>query len=191
MKAFTKYSGTIIPIMHNNIDTDQLIPKQYLKSTEKTGFGDYVFDEWRYNQDRSENENFNLNKPQYKTGTILITGENFGCGSSREHAAWALQDYGIHVIIAGSYSGIFYMNWLNNGHLPIILPRDQREKLALIPGDEKITIDLENNKVITNEFNFSFQLEESWKTKLLKGLDAIDVTLESINLIKEYENKNY
>lgn len=191
MEAFTKYTGTIIPIMHNNIDTDQLIPKQYLKSTEKTGFGDYVFDEWRYNQDRSENTNFNLNKPQYKTGTILITGENFGCGSSREHAAWALQDYGIHVIIAGGYSGIFYMNWLNNGHLPIILPREQREKLAILPGDEKITIDLENNKVITNDFEFNFQLEESWKTKLLKGLDAIDVTLESINLIEEYENKNY
>lgn len=190
MKPFTKYKGTIIPIMHNNIDTDQLIPKQYLKSTEKTGFGDYVFDEWRYNKDRSENKNFNLNKPQYKNGSILITGENFGCGSSREHAAWALQDYGIHVIIAGSYSGIFYMNWLNNGHLPIILSKDQRETLSSLPGDEEITIDLENNSIITKNFKYSFKLEESWKERLIKGLDTIDATLESIDLIEKYENGN-
>ena len=129
MKPFNKYEGRIVPIMYDNIDTDQLIPKQFLKSIKRTGFGDFVFDEWRYNEDRSNNVEFNLNKPEYKAGTILITGENFGCGSSREHAAWALQDYGFEVIIAGSYSDILSMNWLNNGHLPIKSTQSEREEL--------------------------------------------------------------
>lgn len=189
MKPFKKYEGTIVPIMHNNIDTDQLIPKQYLKSIEKTGFGNYVFDEWRYNEDGSENMDFNLNKAEYKKGTILITGENFGCGSSREHAAWALQDYGFHVIIAGGYSGIFYMNWLNNGHLPIILPTEARTELANLSGDTKVIIDLENNKVIAGDKEYIFELEETWKERLLKGLDSIDLTLQYEDKIKDYEKK--
>ena len=160
MKPFTKYEGTIVPIMNNNIDTDQLIPKQYLKSVEKTGFGKHVFDEWRYNEDGSDNMDFNLNKPEYKNGTILITGENFGCGSSREHAAWALQDYGIHVIVAGGYSGIFYMNWLNNGQL------------------------------IANGKEYVFELEESWKQRLLKGLDSIGLTLQHEDEIRKYEESH-
>ena len=155
MKAFTKFQGTIVPIMNDNIDTDQLIPKQYLKSTEKTGFGKYLFDEWRYNEDGSDNLNFNLNKAEYKKGTILITGENFGCGSSREHAAWALQDYGFHVIVAGGYSGIFY------------------------------------NKLSANGKDYFFNLEETWKERLLKGLDSIGLTLQYEDKIKEFENKNY
>ncbi len=121
---------------------------------------------------------FNLNKPEYKNGTILITGENFGCGSSREHAAWALQDYGIHVIVAGGYSGIFYMNWLNNGHLPITLPEADRIELSKLPGDAKVTVDLENNKLIANGKEYVFELEESWKQRLLKGLDSIGLTLQ-------------
>ncbi len=189
MKPFKKYEGTIVPIMNNNIDTDQLIPKQYLKSIEKTGFGDYVFDEWRYNEDGSENMNFNLNKPEYKKGTILITGENFGCGSSREHAAWALQDYGFHVIVAGGYSGIFYMNWLNNGHLPIVLSSEEREELSKLSGDTKVIVDLENNKLTANGKDYLFELEESWKQRLLKGLDSIGLTLEYEDKIKEYEMK--
>ena len=154
MKPFTKYEGTIVPIMNDNIDTDQLIPKQYLKSIEKTGFGDYVFDEWRYNEDGTDNMNFNLNKPEYKKGTILITGDNFGCGSSREHAAWALQDYGFHVIVAGGYSGIFYMN-----------------------------------KLSANGKEYTFELEETWKQRLLKGLDSIGLTLEYENEIRAFEEK--
>lgn len=189
MKPFKKYTGTIVPIMNDNIDTDQLIPKQYLKSIEKTGFGDYVFDEWRYNEDRTDNMDFNLNKPEYKNGTILITGDNFGCGSSREHAAWALQDYGFHVIIAGGYSGIFYMNWLNNGHLPIILPQDQRNELANLSGDTIVTVDLENNYVEANGKKYYFELEESWKNRLIKGLDSIGLTLEHEEKIKKYENE--
>ena len=190
MKPFTKYTGTIVPIMNDNIDTDQLIPKQYLKSIEKTGFGQYVFDEWRYNEDRTDNMDFNLNKPEYKNGTILITGENFGCGSSREHAAWALQDYGFHVIVAGGYSGIFYMNWLNNGHLPITLPLADRLELAALSGDTKITVDLENNKFTANGKDYFFELEESWKQRLLKGLDSIGLTLEHEDEIRKYEESH-
>ena len=189
MKPFTKYEGTIVPIMNNSIDTDQLIPKQYLKSIEKTGFGDHVFDEWRYNEDGTDNMEFNLNKPEYKNGTILITGDNFGCGSSREHAAWALQDYGFHVIVAGGYSGIFYMNWLNNGHLPITLPLEQRLELAELPGDEKVVVDLENSKLIANGKEYAFELEEAWRQRLLKGLDTIGLTLQHEDKIKEYEEK--
>lgn len=189
MKPFTKYEGTIVPIMNDSIDTDQLIPKQYLKSIEKTGFGDYVFDEWRYNEDGTDNMEFNLNKPEYKNGTILITGDNFGCGSSREHAAWALQDYGFHVIVAGGYSGIFYMNWLNNGHLPITLPLGQRLELAALPGDEKVVVDLENSKLIANGKEYAFELEEAWRQRLLKGLDTIGLTLQHEDKIKEYEEK--
>lgn len=189
MKPFTKYEGTIVPIMNNSIDTDQLIPKQYLKSIEKTGFGDHVFDEWRYNADGTDNMEFNLNKPEYKNGTILITGDNFGCGSSREHAAWALQDYGFHVIVAGGYSGIFYMNWLNNGHLPITLPLEQRLELATLPGDEKVVVDLENSKLIANGKEYPFELEEAWRQRLLKGLDTIGLTLQHEDKIKEYELK--
>ena len=190
MKPFTKYTGTIVPIMNDNIDTDQLIPKQYLKSIEKTGFGQYVFDEWRYNEDRTDNMDFNLNKPEYKNGTILITGENFGCGSSREHAAWALQDYGFHVIVAGGYSGIFYMNWLNNGHLPITLPLADRLELAALSGDTEITVDLENNKLTANGHDYFFELEESWKQRLLKGLDSIGLTLEHEDEIRKYEESH-
>jgi len=190
MKPFTKYTGTIVPIMNDNIDTDQLIPKQYLKSIEKTGFGQYVFDEWRYNEDRTDNMDFNLNKPEYKNGTILITGENFGCGSSREHAAWALQDYGFHVIVAGGYSGIFYMNWLNNGHLPITLPLADRLELAALSGDTEITVDLENNKLTANGKDYFFELEESWKQRLLKGLDSIGLTLEHEGEIRKYEESH-
>ena len=190
MKPFTKYGGTIVPIMNNNIDTDQLIPKQYLKSIEKTGFGDYVFDEWRYNEDGTDNMDFNLNKPEYKNGTILITGENFGCGSSREHAAWALQDYGFHVIVAGGYSGIFYMNWLNNGHLPITLPESDRLELAALPGDAKVVVDLENNKLTAGGKDYHFELEEAWKQRLLKGLDSIGLTLQNEDKIREYEENH-
>ena len=190
MKPFNKYEGTIVPIMYDNIDTDQLIPKQFLKSIKRTGFGDFVFDEWRYNEDRSNNVEFNLNKPEYKAGTILITGENFGCGSSREHAAWALQDYGFEVIIAGSYSDIFYMNWLNNGHLPIKLSQSEREELAALSGDSKVTVDLENNKVVANSKEYTFTLEDAWKNRLLKGLDSIGITLEYADKITAYEQKN-
>ena len=119
MKPFTKYEGTIVPIMNNNIDTDQLIPKQYLKSIEKTGFGDYVFDEWRYNEDGTDNMEFNLNKSEYKNGTILITGENFGCGSSREHAAMEPRHLGVKAVLVKSFARIHETNLKKQGMLAL------------------------------------------------------------------------
>ncbi len=189
MKPFTVYTGTTVPLMRDNIDTDQLIPKQYLKSTEKNGFEDYLFDSWRYNDDRSLNMEFVLNKPEYKKATILIAGDNFGCGSSREHAAWALENYGFRVVVAGSYSGIFYMNWLSNGCLPITLAQQDREELASLLPDEEIEVNLYEQVIKTAKKNYPFTLEESWRQRLLAGKDAIDITLDYEQLIAAYEEK--
>ena len=193
MKPFNKYEGRIVPIMYDNIDTDQLIPKQFLKSIKRTGFGDFVFDEWRYNEDRSNNVEFNLNKPEYKAGTILITGENFGCGSSREHAPWALADYGFKVIIAPSYADIFFNNCFNNAILPIKLDNSLMD--VLFDNTEKIlgyslSIDLENQLISDNQgFRVTFDISEFNKHKLLNGLDDIGVTLLKAEKIDDYERK--
>lgn len=175
--------------MRDNIDTDQIIPKQYLKRIERTGFGEFLFDEWRYLDKRQENLAFPLNAPERKGATILITGENFGCGSSREHAPWALADYGFRVIIAGSFADIFYMNCTKNGILPIVMEKDIRKQLASITPQTMIEIDLENEVIITPENRFSFSIERMWKEKLLSGLDDIGVTLQYENVITEYEMK--
>lgn len=175
--------------MHDNIDTDQIIPKQYLKRIERTGFGEFLFDEWRYLDNCQENLAFPLNAPERKGATILITGENFGCGSSREHAPWALADYGFRVIIAGSFADIFYMNCTKNGILPIVMEKDIRKQLASIAPQTMIEIDLENEVIITPENRFSFSIERMWKEKLLSGLDDIGVTLQYENAITEYEMK--
>lgn len=124
IKPITTYKGKIVPLFNDNIDTDQIIPKVHLKRISKSGFGPFAFDEWRYLPDGSDNPDFNPNKPKYKGASILITGDNFGCGSSREHAAWALKDYGFHIIIAGSFSDIFYMNCTKNAMLPIVLEKN-------------------------------------------------------------------
>ncbi|MCC9274120.1 MAG: 3-isopropylmalate dehydratase small subunit, partial [Enterococcus aquimarinus] len=130
MEAFTQYQGKTVPFMNDNLDTDQIIPKTYLKRIEKTGFGEFLFDDWRYLRDRRLNPEFVLNFPEYQEATILISGENFGSGSSREHAAWALMDYGFKAVIAESYSDIFYMNAVKNGLLPIELSKAQVAELA-------------------------------------------------------------
>lgn len=187
MKPLTIYQSTTVPVMADNIDTDIIIPKNYLKSIFKTGFGEFAFDPWRYHEDRSLNMDFTLNQPQYQGAGILITGENFGCGSSREHAAWALQDAGLRVIIAGGYSDIFYNNWLNNGNLPIVLPREVREKLAALPADKTITVDLEQKKVIVDNDEYPFDIGDDWRERLLKGLDSISLTLQHEEAVKAYE----
>ncbi|MEH7461736.1 3-isopropylmalate dehydratase small subunit [Bacillus thuringiensis] len=189
MKPFHIHKGKIAVLMHDNIDTDQIIPKQYLKRIERTGFGEFLFDEWRYLDNRQENLAFPLNAPERKGATILITGENFGCGSSREHATWALADYGFRVIIAGSFADIFYMNCTKNGILPIVMEKEIRKKLASIAPQTMIEIDLENEVIITPENRFSFSIERMWKEKLLSGLDDIGVTLQYENTITEYEMK--
>lgn len=190
MKPLTVYTATTVPVMADNIDTDIIIPKQYLKSIFKTGFGEFAFDPWRYHEDRRLKEEFPLNQPQYQGAGILITGENFGCGSSREHAAWALQDAGLRVVIASGYSDIFYNNWLNNGNLPIVLPHDVREKLAALPPSQAITVDLENKVVRVGEDSYAFEIGEDWRQRLLKGQDSISLTLLHEEAIAAYETQH-
>ncbi|MBR1374716.1 MAG: 3-isopropylmalate dehydratase small subunit [Cardiobacteriaceae bacterium] len=190
MQALITYTSTVIPLMADNIDTDIIIPKQYLKSIFKTGFGEFAFDPWRYNEDKTPKSDFPLNQDKYKGAGILVTGENFGCGSSREHAAWALQDAGLHIIIAGGYSDIFRNNWFNNGHLPIVQPREVREELAKLPHDFPVTIDLEQQLIIAGDKKYPFEVDADRRERLLKGLDNIDLTLLNEEAIKAYELAN-
>ncbi|MBC6314985.1 3-isopropylmalate dehydratase small subunit [Listeria grandensis] len=189
MEAMVLHKGKTVALMNDNIDTDQIIPKQFLKRIERTGFGKFLFDEWRYLPDRSLNPEFPLNAPDRQEATILVTGENFGCGSSREHAPWALLDYRFRVIIAGGYSDIFYMNCTKNGILPISLPKEAREKLAAIPANEEIAIDLPNQQVISTAGTYDFEIDATWKEKFIKGLDDIAQTMEHESMITEYENQ--
>jgi len=189
IKPITTYTGKVVPLFHDNIDTDQIIPKVHLKRISKSGFGPFAFDEWRYLDDGSDNPDFNPNKPEYKDASILITGDNFGCGSSREHAAWAIKDYGFDIIIAGSYSDIFYMNCTKNAMLPIVLDEEARKHLA---QSESITVDLPNQTVSSPDKIFTFDIDETWKNKLVKGLDDVAVTLQYEDEIKSYERaKNF
>lgn len=184
IKPITTYTGKVVPLFHDNIDTDQIIPKVHLKRISKSGFGPFAFDEWRYLDDGSDNPDFNPNKPEYKDASILITGDNFGCGSSREHAAWAIKDYGFDIIIAGSYSDIFYMNCTKNAMLPIVLDEEARKHLAQA---ELITVDLPNQTVTSPDKTFTFDIDETWKNKLVKGLDDVAVTLQYEDEINSYE----
>ncbi|WP_195935323.1 3-isopropylmalate dehydratase small subunit [Lactococcus lactis] len=190
MEKFTIYKGTSVPVMNDNIDTDQIIPKQFLKAIDKKGFGKNLFYEWRYLKDYDENPDFILNTPKYKKASLLISGDNFGSGSSREHAAWALSDYGFRAIIAGSYSDIFYNNALKNGLLPIKQPREVLNQLTKLSSQEEITIDLPHQLIITSLGDFHFEIDPIWKDKLINGLDDIGITLQYEEAISAYEQKN-
>ncbi|MGV3250204.1 3-isopropylmalate dehydratase small subunit [Streptococcus suis] len=188
MHQFTTWTGTTVPLMNDNIDTDQLLPKQFLKLIDKKGFGKYLLYAWRYLDDNyTDNPDFILNQPEYQGASILISGDNFGAGSSREHAAWALADYGFKVIIAGSFGDIHYTNDLNNGILPIVQPREVREKLAALASTDEVTVDLYQQKIISPVGEFDFEIDADWKHKLLNGLDDIGITLQYQDLIEEYE----
>lgn len=188
MDKFTIYSGTTVPLMNDNIDTDQILPKQFLKLIDKKGFGKYLMYAWRYlDHNYTENPDFIFNQTAYRQATILVTGDNFGAGSSREHAAWALADYGFKVVIAGSFGDIHYNNELNNGMLPIVQPREVREKLAKLSPTDIITVNLEQQKIITPIGDFDFEIAPDWKHKLINGLDDVGVTLQYEELIAEYE----
>lgn len=189
MEPIKVHNGKTVALMNNNIDTDQIIPKVFLKRIEKTGFGAFVFDEWRFLKNGDPNPDFPLNDADRQEATILVTGENFGCGSSREHAAWALKDYRFRVIIAGSYSDIFYMNSLKNGLLLIELPQDQRDALAQLSADETIEIDLPNQVVRTNAAAYPFDIDPTWKHKLVNGIDDITETMGYKDEIDAYEAK--
>jgi 3-isopropylmalate/(R)-2-methylmalate dehydratase small subunit len=191
MKPFTKLTGLVAPMDRANVDTDQIIPKQFLKRIERTGFGEFLFWDWRRTADGKEDPNFELNKPEYKGATVLIARRNFGCGSSREHAPWALEDYGFRSVLAPSFADIFYNNCFKNGMLPIRLSEEQIDDLfnrvAKHPG-YRLTVDLESQK-ITDEFGLSipFEVESFRRHCLLHGLDDIGLTLEHADKISAYE----
>jgi len=200
MKAFTQHSGIAGPMDRANVDTDMIIPKQFLKSIKRSGFGPNLFDELRYldegqpGQDcshRPVNKDFPLNKPRYKDASILLARKNFGCGSSREHAPWALEDYGFRTIIAPSYADIFYNNCFKNGLLPVILTEQQVDilfKEMNAAEGYQLTIDLVAQKVIRpNGESFDFEIDAFRKDCLVQGLDEIGLTMQSADAIKEYE----
>lgn len=200
MRAFTKITSLVMPLDRANVDTDAIIPKQFLKSIRRAGFGPYLFDEWRY-LDRGEpemdctnrplNQDFVLNQPQYKGAEILLTRENFGCGSSREHAPWALEDYGFRAIIAPSFADIFYNNCFKNGLLPIVLSSDTVNTLfKQVTTDYQLTIDLAAQKIITPDgLSIDFTIDADRKHRLLNGLDDIALTLQEAEKIKQYETE--
>ena len=203
MKAFTQLNGLACPIDRANIDTDAIIPKQFLKSIKRSGFGPYLFDEWRYTNhgepgmdctNRPLNEDFVLNKPRYKGAQIMLARENFGCGSSREHAPWAIEDYGFRVIIAPSYADIFFGNCYKNGMLPIVASHAVVDKLfkeceAIVVYS--INVDLASQTVTmpTGE-SFGFEINATSKHNLLNGLDEIGLTLMHSDDIKKFEVKH-
>ncbi|HET7616473.1 MAG TPA: 3-isopropylmalate dehydratase small subunit [Bacillales bacterium] len=175
MDKFETFTGKTAVLDRPNVDTDQIIPKQFLKRVERTGFGRFLFYDWRFNRDGTENDSFELNQPENKGAEILIAGENFGCGSSREHAPWSLADYGIRVIIAASFADIFYNNCLKNGLLPIVLNPDDVKSLMKCG---KLTVNLQDQTLTdSNGHVSSFEIDGYWKEMLLEGKDEIDVTL--------------
>ena len=177
------------PLDMANIDTDQIIPKQFLKLVQRTGYGKYLFYDWRFDKNGKLKPNFVLNDPKYQGREILVTRDNFGSGSSREHAVWALEDYGFKAIIAPSFADIFYSNCFKNGILPIKLNASDVEYLIRDADDEEIKIDLAAQQVLVAHKILHFQIDESRKQKLLEGLDDIDITLNMESQIAEYEKK--
>lgn len=195
MQAFTKHTGLVVPMDRSDVDTDQLMPKQFLKRIERTGFGKFLFYDWRYLDEKyTPNPDFELNRPEYQGATILLARKNFGCGSSREHAPWGLADYGFRVIIASSFADIFYNNSFKNGMLLIKLPEETIEELfkretGACPWN--LTVDLENN-VITDDKGLSipFEIDPARRHNLLNGLDDIGITLQREDKITEYEKSH-
>lgn len=202
MKKFEKLTGLVVPIDRANVDTDAIIPKQYLKSIKRTGFGPNLFDAWRYldpgepgmdHSRRRPNPEFVLNQPRYRGAQILLARENFGCGSSREHAPWALEDYGIRAMIAPSFADIFYGNCFKNGLLPIVLPAEEMDRLfreTLATEGYRLTVDLEAQTVMTpGGESFRFEIDPFRKHCLLEGLDEIGLTLQHADEIRTYEER--
>ncbi len=201
MRSFRLHRGLVAPLDRGNVDTDAIIPKQYLKSIERTGFGANLFDDWRYldpgeaGQDHSKrrpNPDFVLNRPRYRGASILLARDNFGCGSSREHAVWALLEYGFRVVIASGFADIFYTNALKNGLLPAALPAARVDALfARTEAREgfALTVDLDAQRVRDDGGEWPFEIEPSYKRRLLAGLDDIGFTLALADRIRDYERR--
>ena len=188
MEKFKKIKSIVSPLDKVNVDTDQIVPKQFLKLVQKSGFGKYLFFNWRYDKNENPVPNFTLNDKNYQNSEILVTGDNFGCGSSREHAVWALKDYGFSVIIAPSFADIFYSNCFKNGILPITIDDKIVEKLMHESGE--IEVDLENQILKTNSEQILFDIDSHKKKILLEGLDDISQTLQFENKISEFEKQS-
>ena len=191
MEKFTKLDAVAAPLNMINVDTDMIIPKQFLKTIERSGLGKNLFDEMRYGDDGSEIEDFVLNQPAYRNAQILVAGANFGCGSSREHAPWALLDFGIKCVIAPSFADIFYNNCFKNGVLPIVVNADQRDALMADASDTEnpeLSVDLVSQTIKRpNGVTIDFDIDPFRKTCLLEGLDDIGLTLEKSSAIDSYE----
>lgn len=192
MRAFIQHEGLVVPMDRSDIDTDQLVPKQFLKRVERSGFGKFLFFDWRYlNDDYDENPDFELNRPEYRDATILLARQNFGCGSSREHAPWAIADYGFRVVIASSYADIFYNNSFKNGYLPVTLTEEQIEDLFQREAKYrpyKLNVNLEKCEITdAYDLKIKFQIDEFRRECLMNGWDDIGLTLRFEDKIDEYE----
>ena len=194
MQPYKKHESVAALMNRNNVDTDQIIPKQFLKKVERTGFGVHLFQDWRYNADGSNNAAFELNNPAFKDARILVAGDNFGCGSSREHAPWAIADYGFNTLISTSFADIFYNNCFKNGILAITVNHQQLDDLKQeIAANEGVRfgVDLQAQQVTTPAGNgFTFEIDPYRKENMLKGLDDIGLTLKSIDKIDQYEKQH-
>ena len=188
MELFKKIKSIVTPFDRINVDTDQIVPKQFLKLVQKTGFGKFLFYNWRYDKNEKPVSDFILNDIKYQNSQIFITGENFGCGSSREHAVWALQDFGFGVIIAPSFADIFYSNCFKNGLLPIKL--DSQIVAKLMKSTSEIEVDLENQTIKTESETISFEIDPYKKKILLEGLDDIALTFQYEDKIADFEKKS-
>jgi len=188
MEPFKKIKSIITPLDKVNVDTDQIVPKQFLKLVQKSGFGKFLFYNWRYDEKENQKSDFVLNNPKYENSQILVTGDNFGCGSSREHAVWALLDYGFAVIIAPSFADIFFSNCFKNGVLPITLDQKIVEKLLQETGI--IEVDLENQIIKTPSSEISFEIDSYQKKILLEGLDDIAITFQYEDKISDFEKQS-
>ena len=193
MQAFRVHTGVVAPLMRSNVDTDQIIPKQFLKRIERTGFGPFLFFDWRFDEKGNERPEFVLNQPGYKGASILVAGKNFGCGSSREHAPWAIEDFGFRVVIAPSFADIFFNNCRNSGVLAIVASQENVDRIAqrgeVTPG-YGLTVDLENCTISDNAgISIPFEMDPFTRRCFLEGLDDIGLTLRHEAAIAKYEEK--
>lgn len=193
MQSFIKHSGVVAAMDRSNVDTDQIIPKQFLKRIERTGFGQFLFFDWRFHPDGTINEDFELNRERFKDASVLVARKNFGNGSSREHAVWALDDYGFRCVIAESFADIFYNNCSKNGVLPVVLTAAEVETIHQNVANQdqyRLTVDLENNCVTDeNGFSANFEIDAYRRQCFLEGLDHIALTLKHEEKITQYEQR--
>jgi len=189
MKQVNTVAGQMVPLPRNNVDTDQIMPKQHLKRVERSGFGPYVFYDWRYDEEGEPRADFILNHPEYQDSAVLVSGHNFGSGSSREHAPWGLEDWGFEAIVAPSFADIFYNNCINTGLLPVTLSEDEVAELTELAHDpaNHVVIDVDKQTVTCGDFQAHFEIDGHAKHRLINGLDNIGLTMQHGDAIDTYE----